>query len=216
MFVDARCAHHTSGWLIEAEFSIYTHGPLARYVKLQVRMRRESRERFPRHWLQSKKKTLVSDPGTHHGTCVTHVPWCMSGSLTRGGGENVPGIPGACATHDFTYLARDPCINFTIICSDNGMSLVQFQAIICINDCLLVTGTLGTNLTEIWIRIPQFWCKKCIWKCRLQNCLSLIVLKRGTDATVIMREKTLWASTYNSYHDIYTYYNLAINTKIQW
>ena len=39
----------------------------------------------------------------HHGTCVTHVPWCMSGSLTRGGGENVPGIPGACATHNFAY-----------------------------------------------------------------------------------------------------------------
>ena len=33
----------------------------------------------------------------HHGTCVTHVPWCMSGLLNRGGGENVPGIPGACA-----------------------------------------------------------------------------------------------------------------------
>ena len=28
---------------------------------------------------------------------VTHVPWCMSGSLTCGGGENIPGIPGACA-----------------------------------------------------------------------------------------------------------------------
>ena len=26
----------------------------------------------------------------HHGTCVTHVPWCMSGSLTRGGGETFP------------------------------------------------------------------------------------------------------------------------------
>ena len=25
------------------------HGPLARYVKLRVRMRREYRERFPRH-----------------------------------------------------------------------------------------------------------------------------------------------------------------------
>ena len=24
----------------------------------------------------------VSDPDMHHGTCVTHVPWCMSGSLT--------------------------------------------------------------------------------------------------------------------------------------
>ena len=44
-----------------------------------------------------QRKPLVSDPGMHHGTCVTHVPWCMSGSLTRGGGENVPGIPGAWA-----------------------------------------------------------------------------------------------------------------------
>ena len=27
----------------------FSHGPLARYVKLRVRMRRECRERFPRH-----------------------------------------------------------------------------------------------------------------------------------------------------------------------
>ena len=26
----------------------------------------------------------VSDPGMHHGTCVTRVPWCMPGSLTNG------------------------------------------------------------------------------------------------------------------------------------
>ena len=24
----------------------------------------------------------VSDPDLHHGTCVAHVPWCMTGSLT--------------------------------------------------------------------------------------------------------------------------------------
>ena len=29
----------------------------------------------------------------HHGTCVTHVPWCMSGSLTRGGGNTFPELP---------------------------------------------------------------------------------------------------------------------------
>ena len=50
----------------------------------------------------------VSDPGMHHSTCVTHVPWCMSGSLTRGGGENVCGIPAACPTRNFAYLARGP------------------------------------------------------------------------------------------------------------
>ena len=26
----------------------------------------------------------VSDPDMNHGTCVTHVPWCMPGSLTSG------------------------------------------------------------------------------------------------------------------------------------
>ena len=46
-------------------------------------MRRECRERFPQHRLQ--RKPLVSNPGMHHGTSATHVPWCMSGSLTRGG-----------------------------------------------------------------------------------------------------------------------------------
>ena len=44
---------------------------------------------FPRRRFQ--RKPIVSDPGMHHGTCVTHVPWCMSGSLTCGDGENVPG-----------------------------------------------------------------------------------------------------------------------------
>ena len=47
-------------------------------------------------WLE----TASQRPGMHQGTCVTHVPWCMSGSLTRGGGENFPGIPGACSTHN--------------------------------------------------------------------------------------------------------------------
>ena len=66
----------------------------------------ECRERFPCHWLQ--RKPLVSDPDMHHGTCVTHMPWCMSGSLTHVDGENVTGIPGACTTHNFTYLVRGP------------------------------------------------------------------------------------------------------------
>ena len=48
---------------------------------------------------------LVSYPGMHHGTCVTYVPWCMTGSLTYGGRENVS---GACANRNFKYLARGP------------------------------------------------------------------------------------------------------------
>ena len=91
------------------------------YVKCGLCMRRECQERFPRHWLQ--RKPLVSEPGMHHGTCLTHVPWCMSGSLIRRGGENVPGIPGACTTRFFTYLVRVPWVR------GDGLSPVRKQAI---------------------------------------------------------------------------------------
>ena len=61
---------------------------------------------FPRNRLN--RKPLVSDPGIHHVTCVTHVPWCISGSLTRWCGVNVPGICGACATCNLANLIRGP------------------------------------------------------------------------------------------------------------
>ena len=61
---------------------------------------------FPPSW--------VSDPDMHHGSYVTHGPWCMPGSLTSGlllskWWKNVRGIPGAGATRNLTYLARGPC-----------------------------------------------------------------------------------------------------------
>ena len=50
------------------------HGPLARYVKLQVAHAPGMPGTFsPPLW--------VSDPDVHHGTCVTHVTWCISGVL---------------------------------------------------------------------------------------------------------------------------------------
>ena len=90
------------------------HGPLTRYLKLRVAHAPGMPERFPRHRLQ--RKPLVSDHSMHHGTCVTHVQWCMSGPLTRCGWESVPGIPGACATRNFAYLARGPwCLFWMLI-----------------------------------------------------------------------------------------------------
>ena len=50
---------------------------------------RNVRNIFLRHRLQ--RKPLVSDSDMHHGRC-------MPGSPTRGDRENVPGIPGACAS----------------------------------------------------------------------------------------------------------------------
>ena len=89
---------------------MHLHGPLARYLKLQV-------AHAPGMLGTFSLPPPVSDPDMHHGTCMTKVPWCMPGSLTscflwnrwRG---NVTGIPGACATRNFTYLVRGPWLKY--------------------------------------------------------------------------------------------------------
>ena len=71
-----------------------------------LRMRRESRERFPRH-------RRLATP-----ICITAWRTCRDASRCHylavsfevGGREDVPGIPGACATHNFTYLVRGPWV----------------------------------------------------------------------------------------------------------
>ena len=64
-------------------------------------MRREYRESFLATSL--KRNHWLAIPA-----CIPARASCMSGSLNRGNGENVPGIPGACATHKFKYLAKTP------------------------------------------------------------------------------------------------------------
>ena len=55
----------------------FSNGPLTRYIKLRVVHAPGMRGTF-------SPPPRGSDPGMHHGTCVTHVPWCTPGSLTSG------------------------------------------------------------------------------------------------------------------------------------
>ena len=84
------------------------HGPLTRYVKLQVAHAPGMPGTFP-PCRRFHRKPLVSDPGMHHGTCVTHVPWCMSGSLTCGDRGKCSRHSRRMRTRNFAYLARGPC-----------------------------------------------------------------------------------------------------------
>ena len=62
------------------------------------------------------------------------------------------------------------CVSkFTIIGSDNGLSLIRRQTIIWTNDGILLIWTLGTNFSEILIQIHTFSNKKMHLKCRLEN-----------------------------------------------
>ena len=60
-------------------------------------------------------------------------------------------------------------LNWVIIGSDNGLSIVRRQAIIWTNAGILLIGPLGTKFTEISIGIQNFHSRNCIWKRHLQN-----------------------------------------------
>ena len=59
------------------ESANYHNGPLIRYVKVMVAHALGMPGKF-------SLPPLGCNPGIHHGTCVTHVPWCMPGSLLSG------------------------------------------------------------------------------------------------------------------------------------
>ena len=82
----------------------------------------------------------------HHGTCVAH----LSRSLTRSGGENITGIPGAYATDNSSYLTRGPIgIYPKYICICNlAMRLVYPTFRACTSRSLIGTDTLIKRLSN--------------------------------------------------------------------
>ena len=72
-------------------YIILFYGPLTRYVKTRVaHAPGMSGAFFPP---STSKETASWWLDMHHSTCVTHAPWCMSGSLNCGGGETFPAFP---------------------------------------------------------------------------------------------------------------------------
>ena len=76
--------HHNTDTLSSCQIRCYSIAnwvpswkPLARCVKLRT-------SHAPGMPGTVSPPSLVCDPDMHHGTCVTHVPWCMPRSLTRG------------------------------------------------------------------------------------------------------------------------------------
>ena len=75
--INAMCATTRAHCLDQVTWKLWYHGPLARYVKLRVAHAPGMPGTF-------SPPPRVSDPDMHLGTCATHVPWCMPGSLTNG------------------------------------------------------------------------------------------------------------------------------------
>ena len=88
-------------------------------------MRRECRVRF------SRPRELAIP------TCITACAWytcrdacrdrLLAVSFEVGGGENVPGIPGTCATRNFAYLVRGPWCMLKTVRSGIPVCIAHFD-----------------------------------------------------------------------------------------
>ena len=67
----------TYKWLMGKDCHLVTHGPLTRYLKLRVAHAPGMPGTF-------SPPPRVTDTDMHHGTCLTHVSWCIPGSLSSG------------------------------------------------------------------------------------------------------------------------------------
>ena len=104
----------------------------------------ECSERFPRN------------RGLAMPTCITARTWrtCRDACRDRqlavsfevGGGENVPGIPGACATSNFTYLVRGPWRQRNLNQNTTTLSGVR---------CALWIMTLSFWQKSLFIAVPR-------------------------------------------------------------
>ena len=146
------------------------YGPLTRYINYGLLTRRDCRERFPYHRLQ--RKPLVSEPGMHHGTCVTHVPWCMSESLTRGGGETFLVFPAhaQAAVLRIWQDAHNPHASLAAAIPANEQEgtwiLVQW-----------LLGNMAHSLRFIYTKIVMTFQGVFLWKHMLRgNCNSVLFL----------------------------------------
>ena len=81
--ISRRTPFHQISWSLEAarlglKMTVsFCNAPLARYVKLRAANAPGVPGTF-------SPPPLIIAPDLHRGTCVTHVPWCMSGSIISG------------------------------------------------------------------------------------------------------------------------------------
>ena len=104
------------------------NGPLARYVTLRV-------AHVPGMPGTFSPPPRVIVPDMHHGTCVTHVPWCMPGSLPSGF------LWGLCLEKRFRHSRRMRNPQFDV----SGKRPMRFYHPASLASCWYNVTAAGTN-----------------------------------------------------------------------
>ena len=126
-------------WHDAADIDTWAH---ARYVKLLV-------AHVPGMPGTLSLPLRVNNPDMHHGTCVTHVPWCMPGSLTN----ERPRLDW-------------PLVSACIVCDTAQMYVIQFITILSwyglVNICLCYRRIKTKNCRFSLLHSPNIFCGRAL------------------------------------------------------
>ena len=136
--------------VINMKIWLILNGPLARYVKFWVAHALGMPGTF-------SMPPRVSDPDKHYGTCVTHVPWCMSGSLT--GVFHWSHWRGKRSRH--SRRMRNPQL-YVHVSGKRPMAMYPIHV-----DWLLLIGWTNTDILLMYV-VPYHW-KPYLLKCTVKN-----------------------------------------------
>ena len=118
-------------------------------------MRRECREHFPRH------------RGLAIPTCITacdaYQDRLLTVSFEVGCGENVPGIPGACATRNFTCMVRGPLSAWCVVAWHQYHRALKYPSLnpfqLCVSESFHWSlCTVGHRTTLMRVRRRAYTC----------------------------------------------------------
>ena len=128
------------------------HGPLARYVKLRVAHAPGMSGTFSRHRRLANPTWLTARAWrTCREACRDRL---LAVSFEVGGGENVPGISGACATRKFTYLEWGP-----FLCKRKPPCFVHFAGnthIVFVFFYIPMTTIGNGEIWHVFLRYPSY------------------------------------------------------------
>ena len=98
----------------------------------------------------------VSDPDM---TCIMTRAWCtcrdacrdrwLAVSVEVGGRENIPGIPGACAARNFTFLVRGPWPNIHALSDMPTSNHVYVRSVVSARNQLLFINVVTTCQSSV-------------------------------------------------------------------
>ena len=158
-------ADHISGLKLNIYLKFSTHIRVIRYLWSSYQIRKIAGAHAPGMPEMFSPPSRISDLDMHHGTCVTHVPWCMPRSLpssslwSRQRGKTFPTLPALAQPAILRIWQEDHCDTALYLqcvynpSSQAGLRLGDYR---CVCSSSSVTASVNTSIPGVKAEVEYY------------------------------------------------------------